>query len=460
MKKTSTVVTRDAGGELTLRQTIEIKVPAGTSMLDAETAMQAALVEAGASLVEEFLHASDADGKPLTQEGRTMTAKSEKEPLVVECTFGAVTVTRWAYQSSRGGKCYYPLDRKMELLGSATPKFARSVGYKYAHAPAEKVCQDLEENHGRKVSVHFVQALTDLLGAMALAVQPAPDTRLMPEPKDVATVAVGVDGACLQITVEPDLPEDLCAGSRPDLRKGRRLEWRVSMVGTIALYDKEGERLGTIYTGCAPPEHSGDGKEDFWFLMERDLAMVKAHYPQARYQGISDGARDFVPWLEKHTDGLTLDFFHATGYLGGAAATMVASGPGHKKRTADWLQRACHDLKHEDGAAARLCGQMKASQENTDPGKAAADLLKKATTYFTNNLERMDYAARGREHQPIGSGVTEAACGLIIKDRMCGRGMRWSLRMAQHIITLRSIISTTARCWQNFWKTNFTSPMI
>ena len=187
--------------------------------------------------------------------------------------------------------------------------------------------------------------------------------------------------------------------------------------------------------------------------------MVKARYPHARYQGISDGARDFVPWLQKHTDGLTLDFFHATGYLGGAAAAMVASGPGHKKRATEWLTQARHDLKHEDGAAARLCGLMKTSQENPALSTAAADLLKKAVTYFTNNLERMDYAARGREHQPIGSGVTEAACGLIIKDRMCGRGMRWSLRMAQHIITLRSIISTTAQCWQNFWKTNFTSPM-
>lgn len=459
MKKTSTVVTRNAGGGVTLRQTIEIEVPAGTSLLDAETAMQAALIEAGAGFIEEFLHASDADGKPHIYEGQTMTAKSEKEPLVVECTFGAVTVSRWAYQSSCGGKCYYPLDRKMELLGSATPKFARSVGFKYAHAPAAKVCQDLEENHGRTVSVHFVQALTDLLGDMALAVQPAPDTRLMPAPKEVATVAVGVDGACLQITVEPETPEDHVAGSRPDRRKGRRLEWRTGMVGTIAFYDQEGKRLGTIYTGCAPPEHSGDGKEDFWFLMERDLAMVKARYPRSRYLGISDGERDFVPWLQANTDGLVLDFYHATGYLGGAAAAMIASGPGHKKRAAEWLTQACHDLKHEEGAAVRLCNEMKSCQDRTSLSTAAADLLQKAVTYFTNNLNRMDYAARGRDHQPIASGVTESACGLIIKDRMCGRGMRWSLRMAQHIITLRSIISSTAQCWQTFWKTNFASTM-
>ena len=42
----------------------------------------------------------------------------------------------------------------------------------------------------------------------------------------------------------------------------------------------------------------------------------------------------------------------------------------------------------------------------------------------------MDDPQRWRGKHPIGSGVTEAACGLIIKDRMGNRGMRWSLRTA------------------------------
>jgi hypothetical protein len=324
MKKSAVEIIRKPGGALTLRRTIEIDVPVGTTLLEAENTMQTVLMDAGAHLMEEFLHTSDADGLPLHFEGRRLTAKSEKEPLVVESTFGAITVSRWAYQSSRGAKCYYPLDRKMELLGSATPKLARSVGFKHAHAPAAKV----------------VQAITQLLGELAEEVQPAPDTRLLPAPKDVASIAVGVDGACLQITVaagDTDTAGDANArpgGARPDARKGRRLEWRTAMVGTIAFYNKAGERLGTIYTGCAPPEHSGDGKEDFWFLMERDLAVVKARYPKARYDGISDGARDFVPWLKENTGALVLDFYHAAGYLAGAAAAMVSSGPGHKKRTA------------------------------------------------------------------------------------------------------------------------------
>ena len=71
----------------------------------------------------------------------------------------------------------------------------------------------------------------------------------------------------------------------------------------------------------------------------------------------------------------------------------------------------------------------------------------------------MDYAQRLRGKHPIASGVTEAACGLIIKDRMCNRDMRWGLRTAQHIITLRSLIKTTGDCWQNFWKLAFNKPV-
>jgi hypothetical protein len=102
---------------------------------------------------------------------------------------------------------------------------------------------------------------------------------------------------------------------------------------------------------------------------------------------------------------------------------------------------------------------MKSQRAMTTLSASGGENLQKAVTCFSNNFDRMNYAAGLREHLPIGSGVTKSACGLIIKDRLCGRGMRWSLRMAQHMITLRAIIATTAGCWQNFWKSTFTSSM-
>jgi len=479
MPRVSESVIPRAGGGVLIRRTVEIEVPPGTSLLDAETLLQEALQKTGAGMVEEFLHAHDPAVDALDRKGRKWTRKLKAEPRVVESTFGAVTISRWAYQTSSGGSCLYPLDEKMDLAGAATPKFAKSLTFKMAHTPAATVCADLEENHGRKVSVHFVQAVTDLIGAIALEVQPSPDTATLPKPEDVAIIAVGVDGAMVQVSVPPEasgdpsgllsppagaapdptVPPEEEAVPKPDRRKGRHLEWRNAMVGTITFYNKEGERLGTIYTGAAPPEHSGDGKEDFWFLMGRDLAAVKALYPKACYDGISDGARDFVPWLTKHTDQLTLDFYHATGYLSTVSGDMVLGGKGHAGRQKHWLSKACSRLKHEDGAAAALLKAMEKCRRQPALSETVRERLDRSITYFRNNLSRMDYAQRLREKHPIASGVTEAACGLIIKDRMCNRGMRWSLRTAQHIITLRSIIKTTGNGWQNFWKLAFSMPV-
>ena len=461
MPRISETVLPRAGGGVVIRRTVEVEVPAGTSLLDAETLMQEALQQTGTGMVEEFLHAYDAPVDALERKGRKWTRKLKAEPRVVESTFGAVTISRWAYQTSSGGTCLYPLDEKMDLAGSATPKFAKSLAFKMAHTPAATVCDDLEENHGRRISVHFVQAVTDLIGDIALEVQPAPDTETLPKPEDVAIIAVGVDGAMVQITVPPPWSGEQTPPPVPaaDRRKGRRLEWRNAMVGTIALYNKEGARLGTIYTGAAPPEYSGDGKEDFWFLMDRELATVKALYPKARYDGISDGARDFVPWLTENTDQLTLDFYHGTGYLSTVSGDMVKAGKGHAARQSQWLSKACTQLKHEDGAAAALLKAMEQRRRDPALSGTARERLDKSSTYFRNNLSRMDYAERLRGNHPIASGVTEAACGLIIKDRMCNRGMRWSRRTAQHIITLRSLINTTGNSWKNFWKLAFNKPV-
>jgi len=37
----------------------------------------------------------------------------------------------------------------------------------------------------------------------------------------------------------------------------------------------------------------------------------------------------------------------------------------------------------------------------------------------------MNYAMHTEKNLPIGSGVTEAACKTLVKQRLCGLGMRW-----------------------------------
>ncbi len=44
---------------------------------------------------------------------------------------------------------------------------------------------------------------------------------------------------------------------------------------------------------------------------------------------------------------------------------------------------------------------------------------------------RMSYARNVEANIPIGSGVTEAACKMLVKQRLCNSGMRWKERRVQ-----------------------------
>lgn len=62
----------------------------------------------------------------------------------------------------------------------------------------------------------------------------------------------------------------------------------------------------------------------------------------------------------------------------------------------------------------------------------------------------MSYGVYRAMGLPIGSGVTEAACKTIAKQRLCGSGMRWTLRGVGEILSLRSLV-TSGRRWDEFW---------
>jgi hypothetical protein len=170
-------------------------------------------------------------------------------------------------------------------------------------------------------------------------------------------------------------------------------------------------------------------------------------YPKARRVALSDGARDYEPWLAERTTWQALDFYHASGYVAGAAPGMHRP----KAARAEWLEAACHALKHEPGGAARLAGEFAAQAKAGARTRSAASALEAAKGYFAHNLERMKYSFFAAMKFPIGSGVTEAACKTLIKTRLCRSGMRWTRAGAQTVITLRAILLSESR-WTSLWK--------
>jgi len=62
----------------------------------------------------------------------------------------------------------------------------------------------------------------------------------------------------------------------------------------------------------------------------------------------------------------------------------------------------------------------------------------------------MNYAESIEENLPIGSGVTEAACKTLVKQRLCQSGMKWIEKGAGIVLSLRALVLTKGR-WEQFW---------
>jgi hypothetical protein len=62
----------------------------------------------------------------------------------------------------------------------------------------------------------------------------------------------------------------------------------------------------------------------------------------------------------------------------------------------------------------------------------------------------MNYPGFVAEQLPIRSGVTEAACKSLVKQRLCASGMRWKTAGAKSVLSLRALTHRVGR-WNQFW---------
>src|SRR3954452_2566832 len=175
--------------------TIQVEIPYGSSMLDAEEALQQRLNEAGTLATAEILQRFDTDGSPI-QVGDTKLTSKGKLVKEYQTPYGVAPVDRHVYQSSRGGKTFCPLDREARIVVSSTPKFAKMVSHKYAEFGSARVIKDLAENHGRSVARCFVRDVTDAVATVALAKQEDWEYALPKPPETPTTITIGMDGAC------------------------------------------------------------------------------------------------------------------------------------------------------------------------------------------------------------------------------------------------------------------------
>jgi hypothetical protein len=399
---------------------LEVTITLSSSMLATEESIQSSLNEAGCIATEAALQYLDTDGSAIEMAGEVMRTKGQ-QPKAYQTPYGEVSVKRHVYQRSSGGKTYCPMERAARIIMTSTPLFAKQVSSKLAYGAAREVQRDLEDNHQRSVAISYIQRVSEAVASIVQVKEESWTYVPAPLEVDITQVAIGLDGTCML----------MCDSG-----------WREAMVGTISLYDRLGERQQTIYIG-AVPEY---GKALFLERLEREIERTKALYPEATYIGIADEASSNWQFLKQHTTVQILDFYHATGYLGAVATALYPNQTGEQQQ---WLDEKCHQLKHDEGAAKALYQQMRKLAQKTH-AKTIAEKLDTAVTYFRNHLDQMDYAGYRSHQYPIGSGVTEAACKTVVKQRLCCSGMRWKEEGAGVILSLRTLVLTPTR-WSQFW---------
>jgi hypothetical protein len=364
----------------------------------------------------------DTDGSAIKLGGKIWRTKGQEEKAY-QTPYGEVVVARHVYQSAGGGKTYCPMERNARIVVTSTPMFAKQISSKMANGVAREVQRDLRDNHGREVALSYVQRLSEAVGSIVQAKEEGDNYEPPEIDVKIESVGIGLDGTCML----------MCEDG-----------WREAMVGTISLYDGEGERQHTIYVG-ATPEY---GRKRFLERLEREIRQTKDRYPSATYVGIADGAESNWKFLNEHTEEQILDFYHASGYLGILAEVLHPKQIPEQK---EWLKTSCHQLKHESESAEKFYNQMVLAMNENKLTETTRDKLQASITYFNNHLWQMDYAQFQQKNYPIGSGVTEAACKTLIKQRLCCSGMRWKEKGASIILSLRALVLTSTR-WEQFWQ--------
>lgn len=331
-----------------------------------------------------------------------------------------MSVDRNVYQSMEGGKTYVPLEYKARLIGTSTPKFAKMLASKYAEMPGERVVRDLEENHSRKISKHYVQSISSKMGEVMRDKEVRWNYVVPNLTESIDVIAIGRDGTTTAIKKEG---------------------WRQTMVGTVALYGNSGQRHHTIHMACSPEKC----KPTFNYLLDAEINKISNCYPNAERIGIGDGARDNWTFLDSRTEVQILDYYHLSEYINEYSELLFKD----KKHREEWKDCCADNLFNKsNGAEKILAGMLEMySKINGKRKKEKADTI---ITYVKNNKNKMAYKKYIAKGYPIGSGVTEAACKTIVKQRLCCSGMRWTRFSVDDVLLSRGLIYSDGR-WGQFW---------
>lgn len=411
-----------------------------------ETNVQRLLREIGRLILQGVLNRLEPEdpqqATPLLSFEQTSYRRRERSPRRqgVATRFGIITLWRLRYEPCDAGlglASIFPLEMRLGIVaGKATPALANRVGVWTAQYTQATVGQLLQEEHSVSWSVETLRKVAaDLSSGLAPLCQEAHVQQLLEwlqkaqdsQGPHRPVLTVGRDGIFIPLTKDS--------------------KYREGATATVAVLDRRGQRLGTVYLGHMPEPGQQTLTQQLTELLRGVLSGWQGPLPRLQY--VTDAGHHpteyfetvLRPMLHPRTQQplaweWVLDYYHACLYITKMAEalfgkdTQAATSWAAKMRR--WLREKRHGIFRVLHSAAAHAARM----EWLDEDKKKYD---EAYQYLQKRMGLMDYGSYQRRGLAIGSGITEAACKTLFTQRFKQSGMKWSLEGGQVVVDLRVI---------------------
>jgi hypothetical protein len=413
--------------------------PAATHAFEAQ--LQQLLRQLGLDLCDwtfNHLEADDRQQLPaqLDDDGEHYRCR-DRSPNDIATLFGTLSLRRYLYENLEAGNpCLFPLERQLGIVaGAATPALADRAAWWFAQHPQNGTLTVLARDHdvhwSKDTLRHVTAAVAEGVEQQRLTVQVDQVLRWLAKAQASrgrfrVALVVGRDGIHLPM-----------CGREPS---------KEGATATLTVYNRRGQRLGTVYLGRMPEPGQTTLSEQLTALILGVLQRWQGPLPRLAY--VTDlGShpttyfRQVLSRLCHPRSGERLrwqriaDYYHAAGYVG----KMVQALFGDSKQGRQWQRRMLRRLKEKDGVK-RVLQSATYHAQACELSAASAKLYDEGYGYLRRYGKWMRYRDYRAVGLPLGSGVTEAACKTVFSQRLKQSGMRWKVSGGQVVVTLRVVL--------------------
>jgi hypothetical protein len=394
-----------------------------------EEAVRRRALQVAARAVERRLNSDTSDHRGPTIPCRCgqVARYAGRRPKTFQTALGEMTLQRAAYGCGACQRGVCPRDRALGMTGtSLSPAVTRMVGLAAALVSFKESSELLDRLAGLPVDAKQVERTAEALGR-----EIAQDERTVvePSPPSAPTLYLGMDG-----TGVPMRASELEGrqGKQPD-GSAKTREAKLVTVWSAEGRDPDGtavrdpgsvtysaalESAATRATDAVPSE----------FAQRVDREARRRGFDRApRRVLLGDGA----PWIWNLADEQfpgaiqIVDLYHAKGHLWDVAKAIYGADSDVGER---WAKKRRDEL--DGGRIDAVLAALRAHAETHDEARQCLD-------YVTRNRHRMRYPQFSAQGLCTSTGVVEAGCKVAIGTRLKRAGMRWTLKGADAIISLR-----------------------